>query len=77
MNTNPNAIRILCFGDSYVWGYTPNTNHVRLAPNERWTGQLQNLLGTNFEIIEEGLISRTMNNEDERPNKKDEMDLNI
>ena len=58
MNTNPNAIRILCYGDSKTWGANPNNND-RYASDERWTGRLQNLLGNDFEIIEEGLCGRS------------------
>lgn len=70
MNTNPKAKRILCFGDSNTWGYQPQTNHLRFLPNKRWTGVLQNLLGNDFEVIEEGLNSRTLDQEDKRPTKE-------
>ncbi|HET9411429.1 MAG TPA: GDSL-type esterase/lipase family protein [Candidatus Saccharimonadales bacterium] len=60
MITNPQAKRILCFGDSNTWGQRPDAK-ARFFPNERWTGQLQQLLGDNFDIIEEGLNSRTTN----------------
>ena len=62
MNTNPNVIRILTFGDSNVWGRIPgDDNNARYKVNERWTGILQDLLGDKFEIIEEGLNGRTTN----------------
>ncbi|HUW21928.1 MAG TPA: GDSL-type esterase/lipase family protein [Candidatus Bathyarchaeia archaeon] len=70
MNTNPKAKRILCYGDSYTWGYVPDTNHQRLPSDKRWTGLLQINLGDNFEIIEEGLNSRTLNSKDARPGKE-------
>ncbi|EKE25049.1 MAG: hypothetical protein ACD_5C00315G0004 [uncultured bacterium] len=57
MNTNPNTKRILCFGDSNTWGQNPGGG--RYPANVRWTGILQNLLGGDFEIIEEGLGGRT------------------
>jgi lysophospholipase L1-like esterase len=38
MNTNPKARRIVCYGDSYTWGYIPDTNHKRYPANKRWTG---------------------------------------
>lgn len=60
MTTNPRAKRILCFGDSNTWGLRPDVK-ARFLPNERWTGQLQQLLGDNFDIVEEGLNSRTTN----------------
>lgn len=59
MITNPNAKRILCFGDSNTKGQIPSS-YGRLSVNERWTGLLQNMLGSNFEIIEEGLGGRTV-----------------
>src|SRR6478672_7408743 len=58
MTTNPDAKRILCFGDSNTWGRIPHVPG-RYPVNVRWTGRLQKLLGDNFEIIEEGLGSRT------------------
>lgn len=63
MNTNPNAIRVLCYGDSNTHGTIPKT-FKRYQTNERWTGILQNNLGDNYEIIEEGLDSRTTNIDD-------------
>ncbi len=62
--------RILCFGDSYTWGYIPGTNHERFFEDVRFPKVLQKLLGENFEIIEEGLNSRTLVNEDTRPGKE-------
>lgn len=58
MNTNPNAKRIVYYGDSSTWGDDPNT-HERIPSNVRWTGVLQSLLGNDYEIIEEGLCGRT------------------
>lgn len=56
---------ILCYGDSNTWGYVPTENHsaikTRYIRSERWTGVLQNLLGCDYYIIEEGLNSRTTN----------------
>ena len=63
MNINPKAVRILCFGDSNTWGYIPATGE-RRPLNERWTGMLQKSLGNNYEIIEEGLNSRTTDLDD-------------
>jgi lysophospholipase L1-like esterase len=70
MNTNPNAKRILCFGDSNVWGYISGSDHERQEADKRWPGILQNMLGSNYEIIEEGLNSRAINNEDRRLGKE-------
>lgn len=49
---------ILCYGDSNTYGFNPE-NHGRYEYRERWTGILQNLLGEEYRIIEEGLNSRT------------------
>lgn len=58
MNTNPGAKRILCYGDSNTWGYVPIIGD-RFPANMRWTGLLQESLGDDYEIIEEGLNGRT------------------
>lgn len=50
--------RILCFGDSNTWGYTPVTA-VRYDEKTRWTGILQEKLGSDYAVIEEGLSGRT------------------
>lgn len=63
-------IRILCYGDSNTWGYISGTDHQRYNENERWTKLLQKRLGENYEVIEEGLNSRTLFSEDKRPNKE-------
>lgn len=63
MNSNPTAKRILCFGDSLTFGKVPGENK-RYAPSQRWTGVLQNILGADYEIIEEGVRSRTVNADD-------------
>ena len=62
-------INILCFGDSNTWGYDPETQ-TRFSKKIRWTGILQKLLGTYFNVIEEGLNGRTTN-----VNEKEEHDL--
>ncbi len=49
-------MRILCFGDSNTWGYTPLTGERNI---NRWTKVLQSILPDD-EIIEEGLNARTM-----------------
>lgn len=58
MNTNVNAKRVLCFGDSNTWGYIPASGK-RHPVGIRWTTLLQEKLGSDFEVIEEGLNSRT------------------
>lgn len=62
-------IRILCYGDSNTWGYISGSDHERYM-EERWTRILQKLLGENYEIIEEGLNSRTLISNDPRPGKE-------
>ena len=67
MNTNSKAKRILCYGDSNTWGWIPSSAGLeRFSVDERWTGILQNLLGNDYEIIEEGLGGRTTAFEDPR-----------
>jgi lysophospholipase L1-like esterase len=60
MQTSAGAVRVLCFGDSNTHG-TPadDPEHVRLGPDVRWTGRLQDLLGDGYEVVEEGLAGRT------------------
>lgn len=50
--------RILCYGDSNTWGYNPVTQE-RFDKYERWTGQLSQMLGGKYDVIEEGLNGRT------------------
>ena len=53
---------ILCFGDSNTHGTFP-LRHIqdlrRMAPEERWPGQLAARLGAGWKIIEEALPGRT------------------
>lgn len=55
--------RILCYGDSNTWGYMPEGQphgfHMRFPEEVRWTGVLQDTLGKDYVIIEEGLNGRT------------------
>ncbi|MDO5539337.1 MAG: GDSL-type esterase/lipase family protein [Eubacteriales bacterium] len=56
---------ILCFGDSNTWGYDYTQYDIssgltkRMAFGERWTGILQNKLGSDYRIIEEAMNGRT------------------
>lgn len=50
---------VVCFGDSNTWGADPETPGGRLPINERFTGILQELLGEDYLIREEGVCSRT------------------
>lgn len=55
--------KILCYGDSNTWGYTPGTG-VRMAEDVRWTGRLQKLLGADYQIIACGMNARTTSFDD-------------
>ena len=50
---------ILCYGDSNTWGNVPRSEE-RYPKNIRWPGALQDLLGSNYEVISEGLCGRTL-----------------
>jgi len=50
--------RILCYGDSNTWGSNP-LNGGRLDDQTRWTRILAHTLGSDYEVIEEGLGGRT------------------
>ena len=50
---------VLCYGDSNTYGYMPGTGN-RYPKEQRWTGVLEKLLGSDYEIVEEGLNGRTM-----------------
>lgn len=68
MITNPDAKRILCYGDSNTWGWVPGRmGSERFPVDKRWPGILQDNLGTSYEIIEEGLGARTTKFNDSRP----------
>jgi lysophospholipase L1-like esterase len=56
---------VLCYGDSNTWGFVPlpvkNQTIERYPRKIRWTGILQELLGGQYYVIEEGLNGRTTN----------------
>jgi len=54
---------ILCFGDSNTWGYTPGTA-VRYDIHTRYTGVMQDELGPEYRILEDGSNARTTVYED-------------
>lgn len=58
MNTNISAKQILIYGDSYVFGKVPRGS--RYDASTRFTGVIQNYLGSDYEIIEEGLRGRNL-----------------
>jgi len=70
MNINTSAERIMVFGDSLSWGYQPGSKHQRFDAQTRWPGRLQVLLGDDYEVIEENLNSRGIENGDPRPGKE-------
>lgn len=53
---------ILCIGDSNTFGTNPSGS--RWPRNQRWTGILQERLGNEFYVMEEGLGGRTAAAED-------------
>ncbi len=74
--TDPDALRVLCFGDSGTYGTclreastygtaTRDPDYVRLDADRRWTGVLQRMLGEGYDVIEEGLNGRTTEVDDE------------
>jgi lysophospholipase L1-like esterase len=48
---------ILCFGDSNTWGFPPDCG-ARYDRQTRWPGVLQQQLGEDYHVIEEGLPGR-------------------
>jgi lysophospholipase L1-like esterase len=56
MKSNNGEKRILCYGDSNTWGRVPSSMGMKRYPEHlRWTGILQELLGEEYKIIEEGI----------------------
>jgi lysophospholipase L1-like esterase len=53
--------RIVAYGDSITYGWVPNPNppSTRYDFDDRWPGALQQALGSNYQVIEEGLDGRT------------------
>lgn len=49
---------VLCYGDSNTYGFNP-LNGMRYPKEVRWTGRLQQLLGEDYSVIEEGCNGRT------------------
>lgn len=50
---------IVCFGDSNTHGYCAVGDEDRFDEEHRWTGLLQQQLGADYLILEEGLSGRT------------------
>ena len=58
---------ILLYGDSNTWGFNPDftsKSDLRFAREERWGGVLQECLGPECCVLEEGLSGRTTSLED-------------
>ena len=67
---------ILCFGDSNTFGTNPSGG--RWERKKRWPGILQELLGEDYHIIEEGCGGRTTVREDDlEPDKNGRTALRI
>lgn len=58
---------ILCYGDSNTFGQNPDGG--RYSYSERWPTILAESLGIEFYVLEEGLSGRTINHDDQNPNK--------
>jgi lysophospholipase L1-like esterase len=58
--------RIVAYGDSITYGWVPNPNppSTRYDFDDRWPGALQKALGSNYQVIEEGLDGRTTDAQD-------------
>jgi len=50
--------RIVCYGDSNTWGFIGG-KRTRYDEDTRWTGRLQNMLGSGYAVVEAGLSGRT------------------
>ena len=57
MEIKDSAKTIVCYGDSNTWGCFPNVG--RYDRSLRWPNILQGLLGSEYEVISEGLPGRT------------------
>ena len=50
--------KIICYGDSNTFGYNPKNNS-QFDENTSWTSLLQKNLGSEYEVINEGMCDRT------------------
>ncbi|MCR4881253.1 MAG: hypothetical protein K6A44_04800 [bacterium] len=50
--------KIICYGDSNTFGFNPKDNS-RFDEETRWTSILQKNLGSDYEVINEGMCDRT------------------
>jgi lysophospholipase L1-like esterase len=67
-------IKILCYGDSNTWGRLPDRSG-RFDDRVRWTGQLQESLGSSYMVIEEGLEGRSTDQDFGRPARNGKKNL--
>lgn len=67
---------ILCFGDSNLRGFIPGSFDENIGLSKRfpksirWTGVMQNALGKDYDVIEEGLNGRTTIYDEIDPGRK-------
>ncbi|WP_158999724.1 GDSL-type esterase/lipase family protein [Pigmentibacter ruber] len=67
--------RILCYGDSNVWGFVPGSfnSNTKLATRHAranlWTTVLQNRLGNTYEIFSDGINGRTTDLDEINPGR--------
>lgn len=62
--------KILVFGDSNTWGYSPHNKNPfapfeRWNDDQRWTSILQNHLGEGYDVMVDGLCGRTASAKDD------------
>ncbi len=55
----PERRTVVLFGDSNTWGYIPGSNGRRFPRDVRWPTRLADALGTDWDVIAEGLNGRT------------------
>ena len=70
-------IRILCYGDSNTWGQEPGLSGARYSTDIRYTALLQQKLGDDYKVIDEGLCSRTLLAPNTKYPKGDRCGLNL
>ncbi len=65
LSVKVNMKKIICYGDSNTFGFNPKDGS-RFDENTRWTSVLQNNIGTEYKVINEGMCNRTgfVNNPD-------------
>ncbi len=51
-------MKVLCFGDSIIWGYKPNGGGLRFDKSIRCIEIASSLLGEGYEVVEDGLCGR-------------------